>query len=293
MRARTSVAWVLSWMLISLMLLPLTGCSKVNKALDPTELGRFRPTPAVNVILDSLGVAEEPPVAWEDGEDPRPEDAIALDTDYTLGSGDALEISIYELFAEGQWTTKQYVVKETGMISIPDVGDILASGLTESQLEQQIKDKLSPEFIREPVVSVSLLNSQRRTCSVIGEGVAAPGLQVIPRNDYRLTDALAMARGPRQVNVSYVYVSRRRGPDRMETIGQPASARPVNPNESFEELQLRGPAERKGSESQVDTSQTIPMPPSKSLSSYQYQSLHQPFNRERQLIGMSIPNARR
>ena len=49
---------VLSWMLISLMLLPLTGCSKVNKALDPTELGRFRPTPAVNVILDSTWVAD-------------------------------------------------------------------------------------------------------------------------------------------------------------------------------------------------------------------------------------------
>jgi hypothetical protein len=39
----------------------LGGCG--NKFWDPTQIGRFRPTPAVNVILDSLGVAEETPSA--------------------------------------------------------------------------------------------------------------------------------------------------------------------------------------------------------------------------------------
>jgi len=45
-----------------------SGCG--NKFFDPTQVGRFRPVPAVNVILDSLGVAEETPVAWEQAQEP-------------------------------------------------------------------------------------------------------------------------------------------------------------------------------------------------------------------------------
>ena len=52
-----------SLMLIACLGLGFAGCD--NKLLDPTQIGRFRPAPAVNVILDSLGVAEETPVAWE------------------------------------------------------------------------------------------------------------------------------------------------------------------------------------------------------------------------------------
>ena len=37
----------------------VNGCG--NKFFDPTQIGRFRPIPAVNTILDTLGVAEEAP----------------------------------------------------------------------------------------------------------------------------------------------------------------------------------------------------------------------------------------
>jgi hypothetical protein len=72
------------------------GCS--NKLLDPTQVGRFRPTPAVNVILDSLGVAEETPVAWDSAQEPRPKDVVPQKGDYALRPGDLIQISIYELF---------------------------------------------------------------------------------------------------------------------------------------------------------------------------------------------------
>ncbi len=67
------------------------GCS--NKFWDPTQVGRFKPVPAVNVILDSLGVAEETPAAWESGEEPKPVDVVAYDTDYVFGPGDTVIIS--------------------------------------------------------------------------------------------------------------------------------------------------------------------------------------------------------
>ena len=72
--------------LIACLGLGFAGCD--NKLLDPTQIGRFRPTPAVNVILDSLGVAEETPVAWENAEAPQREDILAVQGDYRLRGGD-------------------------------------------------------------------------------------------------------------------------------------------------------------------------------------------------------------
>jgi polysaccharide export outer membrane protein len=184
----------------------LTGCG--DKFWDPSQVGRFRPVPAVNVILDSLGVAEETPAAWETGVEPKPADIIAYDTDYVFGPGDVVSISIFELFNEGTMFNTQLVVTETGKISIPDVGVVEAAGLTESQLEEEIKQILSPNIIKEPSVVVTLLQSQSKMFSILGSGVPKPGRYAIPRYDYRLTDALATAGGISQFNISYVYVSR-------------------------------------------------------------------------------------
>lgn len=142
------------------------GCG--NKFFDPTQIGRFRPTPAANVILDSLGVAEETPVAWEKAEEPKPSDITAVLTDYVFKSGDAIRISIFELYQEGISVVNDYVVTETGKISVPDVGIVQVSGLTETQLEDEIKKILSPRILKEPSVSVALISSQQRTFSVLG-----------------------------------------------------------------------------------------------------------------------------
>ncbi len=103
----------------------LAGCS--NKMLDPGQIGRFRPTPAVNVILDSLGVAEEPAVAWESAEEPRPEDIHAVRTDYVLQPGDVIRVSIFELLQEGVALVNDFMITESGKVSIPELGPIQAA----------------------------------------------------------------------------------------------------------------------------------------------------------------------
>jgi len=194
------------WLTVTALSATVAGCS--DKLLDPAQIGRFRPTPAVNVILDSLGVAEETPVAWKTASEPRPQDLVAVKGDYTLRTGDLVRISIFELFQEGATMVNDYVVSETGKISIPEVGVIQAAGLTETQLEQEIRQSLAPSILKEPSVTVSLMNSQQRTFSVLGNGVPQPGRYGIPRYDFRLTDALATAGGPMQFNVSHIYVAR-------------------------------------------------------------------------------------
>ncbi|GAH35889.1 unnamed protein product, partial [marine sediment metagenome] len=186
-----------------------SGCG--NKFFDPTQVGRFRPVPAVNVILNSLGVAEEAPVAWEQAQEPLPIDTVAVESDYVFMAGDVINIAIFELLQDGIQFVNNYVVKETGRISIPEVGVIEAAGLTETQLEEKIRQILSPgmkNLLKNPSVIVTLAGSQQRMYSVLGDGVPLPGRYPIPRYDFRLTAALATAGSPRQFNVSYIYVSR-------------------------------------------------------------------------------------
>ena len=205
-----------------------SGCG--NKFFDPSQVGRFRPVPAVNVILDSLGVAEEAPVAWEGAEEPQPVDSMVIESDYVFMSGDVISVAIFELLQEGVQYANSYVVTETGKISIPEVGVIQAAGMTETQLEDQIRRILSPSILKEPSVTVALARSQQRAFSVLGDGVPLPGRYLIPRYNFRLTDALATAGGPRQFNVSYIYVSR--------FVGDNQQA-PDSVNPGFGELELK------------------------------------------------------
>jgi protein involved in polysaccharide export with SLBB domain len=205
-----------------------SGCG--NKFFDPSQVGRFRPVPAVNVILDSLGVADEAPVAWEGAEEPLPIDSVATESDYTFRSGDIISVTIFDLLQEGVQYTNNHVVTETGKISVPEVGIVQTAGLTETQLEDRIRKILTPNILKDPSLTVALVRSQQRAFSILGDGVPLPGRYFIPRYNFRLTDALATAGGPRQFNVSYIYVSRFAGDEQQA---------PDSDNPGFGELELK------------------------------------------------------
>jgi len=210
----------------------LHGCS--HKFWDPAQIGRFRPVPAVNVILDSLGVAEEAPSAWQGAEDPKPADVMVYKTEYAFEPGDVIRIAVFELFREGTVFADNFLVNETGKISMPEVGIIEVAGLTEMQLEEEIKRILEPSILTDPSVSVTLVNSQRRTYSISGNGVPRPNRYSIPRYDFRLLDALALAGGISQFNISYVYVSRRvTGEEAISELLEPGGAQPQKPEQLF------------------------------------------------------------
>ena len=182
------------------------GCG--NNFFDPTQIGRFRPVPAENIILDSLGVAEEKSLTPEGAEEPLPIDVMVFETDYVFGSGDVVGVSIYELLQENRMFASQYVINETGKISIPVVGTVEVVGLTESQLQEEIRQILTPSILKDPSVTVIMLSSQQRVYSILGDGIPEDGRYGIPRHDFRLTDALARAGGISSFNISYIYISR-------------------------------------------------------------------------------------
>jgi polysaccharide export outer membrane protein len=268
---------------ISVLALGPAGCS--NKLLDPTQIGRFRPTPAVNVILDSLGVAEETPSAWQGADAPKPEDIVAVKSDYLLRSGDLVRIGIYELYQDSAMVTNDYLVSETGKISIPVVGTIQAAGLTEAQLHEEIRQILSPNILKDPSITVTLLSSQQRVFSILGNGIPNPGPYTIPRYDFRLTQALARAGGPDQFNVSYIYVSRAED----TAVGPPAA-----PGPSLQELELIMP---QSSERSLAPIPTAPRPGG-SVTSGGQRGIPEPsqpaekFELEREMLDLIAPSAK-
>ncbi len=278
-----------SALLICALGVAMAGCNP--KTLDPSQIGRFRPTPAVNVILNSLGVAEEAPVAWENAQEPQPSDVVAVRADYMLRAGDTVRVSIFELYQEGMLLTNDYIVSETGQISIPDVGRLPVAGLTERQLEDEVKRILSTGMLRNPSVTVTLLDSQQRTFSILGNAVAHPSRYMIPRYDFRLADALATAQVQMQFNVSSIYVSRR-----GETMADAAGLRNGRPAPELDLLESGPPTKREGNDLRTREQgrgrppSSVLRPPSSGIP--QPSEPAQKYESEREMLDLLTPQAR-
>lgn len=94
--------------------------------------------------------------------------ADAADTAYRLASGDRIKVTVYghdDLSGE-------FELDNEGELSLPLIQDVRAEGLTVEELEHAITDKLSPDFLRNPKVSIEVLDY--RPFYILGE-VKAPG----------------------------------------------------------------------------------------------------------------------
>jgi len=88
--------------------------------------------------------------------------------DYLLGPEDRLKITV---FGEKEMS-KDYRVDSNGFISFPLIGDVMVKGLTASQTEDIIREKLKQGYLKKPSVSIELAES--RPFYILGE-VRRPG----------------------------------------------------------------------------------------------------------------------
>ena len=85
------------------------------------------------------------------------------DPGYRLGNGDQVRITVF-----GQPDlTNTYQIDGTGMLAFPLIGRIHAGGMTAAELQSEIVHKLSPDYIRNPSVSVEVNNY--RPFFILGE----------------------------------------------------------------------------------------------------------------------------
>ncbi|MGH6976880.1 MAG: polysaccharide biosynthesis/export family protein [Stellaceae bacterium] len=113
--------------------------------------------------------------------------AVSNDTGYQLGAGDRVHIIVF-----GQSDlTGDYQVDGSGMLQFPLIGSVHAGGMTAGELQQAITSKLTPGYLRNPSVSVEVINY--RPFSILGE-VNKPG--AFPYvNGMTVFDAVALAGG--------------------------------------------------------------------------------------------------
>lgn len=117
----------------------------------------------------------------------KPATATPVPKDYVLGPGDVIEISVWKEDA----LTKQVLLRPDGGITFPLIGDLQASGLTVSQLTDEITKRLS-NYVSEPAVNISVITVNQKIY-VLGK-VNRPGEFVIPTR-VDVMQALAMAGG--------------------------------------------------------------------------------------------------
>ena len=136
--------------------------------------------------------------------------------EYALQPGDAIGLSIYELLVPGVEYTRQLRINELGYVNIQNVGNIQVSGLTPTQMEQNIAQTLVEQKILPaqpgPQVQVSLLESRQKIFSISG-AIGHAGPYNIVANDFRLWDAVVMAGDiPYQPGMDYLYIIRQEHP---------------------------------------------------------------------------------
>ncbi|HHT9111847.1 MAG: SLBB domain-containing protein [Planctomycetes bacterium] len=91
-------------------------------------------------------------------------------TDYILGPGDKLEISVFR----NSDLTSSPQVDTTGMLTLPLLNDMKVVGLTPYQLRDKITEGLK-KYIKDPQVTVMVSSYQSKKITVIGE-VNNPGV---------------------------------------------------------------------------------------------------------------------
>lgn len=112
-------------------------------------------------------------------------------TDYVLGPGDVVKISVYQN-PDLQTETR---VSESGVISFPLIGSAKVGGLTVNQAEQQIADGLrNGNFVKQPQVSILVEIFRGNQASVLGN-VNKPGRYPLETVDMHLSDLIATAGG--------------------------------------------------------------------------------------------------
>lgn len=172
----------------------LGGCDMGDSFLDPSVVGRWEHTPVTLPILDRLDMIEEPEEVIPGLSQPTSEDLVPEITEYVMGPGDLITVTVFELITPNVESVQTRRIDELGFIRLPVIGQIKASGLTTKQLEQSIIDILDPNILKNPTVTVIVQEGRQKTFSVLG-AAGATGTYTLLKSDFRLLDAIALARG--------------------------------------------------------------------------------------------------
>jgi protein involved in polysaccharide export with SLBB domain len=145
---------------------------------------------------------------------PTPVGERSAVSDYRLGPGDKLQVSVFDVPTLGG----EFQVPGTGKISFPLIGETRVDGLTIQELQVDIERALGEGYVKDPHVSVQVTNY--RPFFILGE-VNKPG-------EYPFTDRLTVLNAVAEAG-GFTYranarVFRRRHTDDRGEVIEPLTA---------------------------------------------------------------------
>jgi polysaccharide export outer membrane protein len=134
-------------------------------------------------LLVWAACGDNPPVVY-------PTVAPFDDTKLTLGSGDKIELTI---FFGSEASKTPYVLDSTGQIEVRFIGSVVASGKTSREVQEEIRTRLADGYLREPVVSLTVVEINSLKCSVFGQVTNSGSVKFTP--GMTITEAIAKSGG--------------------------------------------------------------------------------------------------
>jgi polysaccharide export outer membrane protein len=123
--------------------------------------------------------------------------------EFVIGTGDVLAINVWK----EQEISKVVPVRSDGRISLPLIGEVVASGKTPKQLEAEVSKRLR-DFVADPEVTVVVQEIKSQKFNVLGM-VAHPGSFPLTK-PMTVVDAIATAGGFRDfAKQKDIYILRR------------------------------------------------------------------------------------
>jgi polysaccharide export outer membrane protein len=122
---------------------------------------------------------------------------------YRIGAEDRIKVNIFGV----EDLSGEYRVNGAGRVLLPLVGEVPVAGLTLAEVEQAIGDAYAEQYLRDPQVSVEVIEYRSQQFTVIG-AVAQPRVYNVSRQ-ITLIEAIAMAGGINSEAGSQVYLTDR------------------------------------------------------------------------------------
>jgi polysaccharide export outer membrane protein len=125
------------------------------------------------------------------------------DNDFVIGNGDVLNINVWKQ----PDLSRAVPVRSDGKVSLPLIGEVVATGQTPAKLEEQLTSMFKP-FLAEPEVTVIVEQINSQKFNILGR-VAKPGSYPL-LNQTTVLDAIALAGGCRDfAKQKSIYILRR------------------------------------------------------------------------------------
>ncbi len=115
--------------------------------------------------------------------------ALVLAQDYQIGEGDLLKITVYD---NPDLATDARVGGD-GKITFPLIGEVMVSGLTSTEAQKKIADRLANGYIIKPQVAVFITEYKSKKVTTLGE-FTKPGLVEL-RGNATLMEVISNAGG--------------------------------------------------------------------------------------------------